>query len=223
MPIRTHHRLNKAIAAMFALLLPAAFGCEKPKLTGVKAEVVDTSIKLDMPEVPKFEIPQPNADGTHSVAEMRLRGNRYLGTEVKVKGHVIWVYDCATAIRTPEMSIEQVNKIVAENPDRCDRPNIYLGDTPDTPADKGVWLVEVPRPPRPDEIKAFSKEDVKVIEDAWQALPPFEIRHQVTATGMWELTSPRGFKNSGGLLVYKGLENKTVPYDPLVGKKGKKK
>lgn len=200
-----------ALASTGLLLLSGVFACEDAELQGAEAEVKETSVKLDLPAVPEFSIPKPNSDGTHSIAEMRLRGNRYLGTEVKVKGHVIWIYDCATAIRTAEMTEEEVKKILTESPERCYRPNVYLGDQPNTPADQGIWLVEVPRAPREDEVKTLDEVTLQDMQAKFDALPKFVEKDQIVATGTWELSSPRGFKNSDGLLVYTTMQNLTTP------------
>ncbi len=203
------------------LLLAGVLACEDPEeLKGAEGEVKETNVKLDMPAVPEFNVPQPNADGSHSVAEMRLRGNRYLGTEVKIKGHVIWIYDCATSIRTPEMSEEDLKKMLTEQPELCHRPNIYLGDKADTPADRGIWLVEVPRAPREDEVKTLDETTLQEMKAAWEALPPFKLGDEIVVSGMWELSSPRGFKNSNGLVVYKSLQNLTTPA-PAPGEQAK--
>lgn len=222
MQIVTAHTVRRwAFASTGLLLLSGVFACEDAELQGAQAEVKETSIKLDLPAVPEFEVPKPNPDGTHSIKEMRLRGNRYLGTEVRVKGYVIWIYDCESAIRTAEMTKEEVKKILTESPERCYRPNIYLGDSPDTPADQGIWLVEVPRPAREDEVKTLDDVTLQEMQAAWEGLPKFAEKDQVIASGMWELSSPRGFKNSDGLLVYKTMENLTNPA-PTPEEEGKK-
>jgi hypothetical protein len=176
-------------------LFLTALGCQGEQLAGVKAEVQETSVKLDLPPVPAFQMPAANPDGTHSVAEMRLR-------EVRVKGHIIWIYDCATAIRTPDMNDKELERLLREEPERCERPNLYLGDAPTTPTDKGIWVVEVPRAPRPDELKTLPKEVLK----EWPEVPKYATGDQVILTGTWAVRSPKGFANSDGLLVYGKLE-----------------
>src|SRR5688572_30157839 len=64
------------------------------ELQGAKAEVSKTDVKLDMPAVPAFDMPQPNPDGSHSVREMRLKGRKLIDTEVQIKGYITWIYDC---------------------------------------------------------------------------------------------------------------------------------
>jgi hypothetical protein len=195
-------RVTGIAGIAFSLALAAAAGCKKDQLQGAKAEVQKTSIKLDLPAVPDFVMPQPNPDGTHSVAEMRLRGNKFLDTEVKVKGHVVWIYDCATAIRTPEMSDKDVAKILEEQPEKCIPPHFYIGDRADTPPDRGIWVVDVPRPTRKDD-KNLPKEMQADMEARWKSLPPFKLGDEVLVTGKWAQESERRFRNSDGLLVYK--------------------
>jgi hypothetical protein len=194
--------MRRVTGIAFSLALVSAAACEKDQLQGAKAEVQKTSIKLDLPAVPDFVMPQPNPDGTHSVAEMRLRGNKFLDTEVKVKGYVVWIYDCATSIRTPEMSDKDVAQLLENQPEKCIPPHFYLGDRPDTPPDRGIWVVDVPRPPRKDD-KNLPKEIQAEMEGRWKALPAFKLGDEVVATGKWAQESERGFRNSDGLLVYK--------------------
>lgn len=193
-------RLVTGIAFSVAVLTGA--GCKKDQLQGAKAEVQKTSIKLDLPAVPDFVMPQPNPDGTHSVAEMRLRGNKFLDTEVKVKGYVVWIYDCATVIRTPEMTDKDVARLLEDSPEKCNPPHFYLGDRPDTPPDRGVWVVDVPRATRKDD-KNLPPEIQAQMQAHWKALPTFKLGDEVVVTGKWAQESERRFRNSDGLLVYK--------------------
>jgi len=195
-------RVTGIAGIALCLAFVAAAGCNKDQLEGAKSEVQKTSIKLDLPAVPDFVMPQPNADGTHSVAEMRLRGNKFLDTELKVKGHVVWIYDCATAIRTPDMSDKDVAKILADQPEKCIPPHFYLGDRADTPPDRGIWVVDVPRPLRKDD-KNLPKEMQAEMESRWKTMPAFKLGDEVLVTGKWAQESERRFRNSDGLLVYK--------------------
>ena len=193
-----------------AVCLLATPACETAELQGAKAEVRDHNIKLDLPAVPAFNLPTPNADGTHPVEEMRLRGKRYLGQSVQVKGYVVWIYDCATAIRTAEMSEKEVKKLIDDDPTQCTRPNFYLGTAANTPVDKGIRVVENPRPPRKDELKA-DREGSKAMQEAYNLVPKFKVGDELVVTGKWATKSPRGFRDSNGLLVFESLVNKAVP------------
>lgn len=189
------------------------FACSSDELEGAKAEVVQTNIKLDLPAVPEFVVPRPNGDGSHPVAEMRLNGKSYLDTEVRIKGTVLWIYDCGTAIRTPEMSEKELKEILATQPERCTRPHFIIGDTADTKIERGVEVVEYPRPIRKDEKSALGDELVAEMEAALAALPPFAVGDEVMVTGQWALRSPKGFHNSEGLLTYGSMENLSNPVE----------
>ena len=196
-------------ALSLSALLIAGAGCGKDEFAGPKAEVPETNIKLDLPAVPEFKMPAPYPDGSHPVAEMRLKGNKFLDTEVRVKGYVIWMYDCGTAIRTPDMTDKELERILSDEPERCNRPNLYLGDKPDDVTDRGIWVVDIPRPPREDEKKVLPKE----VLAEWPEVPEFKVGQEVTVTGKWALKSPEGFANSAGLLVYKSMIDHSVPVE----------
>lgn len=199
--------LRLALAGTTGLLLSGLLGCQSTDLQGAKAEVSETNVALDLPAVPEFQKPSPNPDGTHSVAEMRLEGNKFLDTDVKVKGYILWVYDCATVIRTPEMTDKEVQRILTDEPERCLRPHLVIGDEATTPVDRGIEVVEYPRPLRRDEKRALPDEMVAEMQAALEGLPPFKVGDQVAITGKWALQSPGGFRNSEGLLVYQAMEN----------------
>jgi len=194
-------------ALALSALLIGGTGCPKDEFAGPKAEVPETNIKLDLPAVPEFKMPAPYPDGAHPVAEMRLKGNTFLDTEVRVKGYVIWMYDCATAIRTPDMSDKDLTQMLADEPERCNRPNLYLGDKPDDIPDRGIWVVDIPRHPREDEKKVLPKEMLA----EWPEVPDFKVGQEVTVVGKWTLKSPEGFANSAGLMAYTSMIDHSVP------------
>ena len=86
------------------------------------------------------------ADGAHSVKELRVKGKKLLETDITVKGVITWAYDCPTAIRKPDESDKDLQKRLDEDPTLCERPKFYIGDAKDTPAEKSLWVVDVPRP-----------------------------------------------------------------------------
>jgi hypothetical protein len=190
------------------------FGCSSDELEGAKAEVMETNIKLDLPAVPTFDIPGANPDGSHPVPEMRLNGKSFLDTEVRIQGVVLWIYDCATAIRTPEMTDKDLQTVLETQPERCTRPHFIIGETATTKVERGVEVVEYPRAVRKDEASALGDELVAEMEAALAALPPFKVGDSVMVTGMWQLRSPKGFHNSEGLLTYGSMVNQTTPAAP---------
>ncbi len=188
--------------------------CSNDDLKGAKAEVVETSIKLDLPPVPDFVVPKANADGSHPIAELRLNGKSFLDTEIAATGTVLWIYDCATAIRSPEMTDKDLKNILETEPERCTRPHFIIGEDASSKMERGIQIVEYPRPIRKDEKSALPDEMIAEMEAALEALPEFKVGDKVRVTGTWTLKSPRGFHNSDGLLVYKSMDNLSAPVEP---------
>jgi hypothetical protein len=203
-------------------LVPWVTACQKTELKGAEGEVQEVSYRtVELPQVPEFNEPKPYRDDTHPVREMRLKGNQYLNSSVKVKGYVVWIYDCATAVRTPEMSEEELKKLLKNEPERCDRPNFVVADEANHSPDKGIWVVEAPRPLRDDE-KRLPPDERASREKAWKEMPKFGVGDQVTVTGKWDRSSPRGFHNSDGLLIYESMTAGTAAegQKPSEGKSG---
>ncbi len=194
------------VSCLGLCILPAALGaCKGDQLKGAQAEVQTHKIKVTMPTVPAFEVPKPHPDGSHTVKEMRVQGNRYIKEQISIKGYIVWAYDCATAIRQPNEEDLAVAKRIEENPTLCRRPALYLGDTPDTPVERAAWVVEVPREMSKLEKKNLPKEMV----ETWPAAPPYKVGDEVIATGQWLHASPHGESNTEGLLVYQSFNNVT--------------
>lgn len=198
------------LAITSSLLLSGLFACSSEELKGAEAEVVDTNIKLDLPAVPAFTIPTANPDGSHPVPEMRLNGNSFLDTEIQIQGTILWIYECATAIRTPEMTEDDLKTVLETEPERCTRPHFIIGEA-GAKVERGIQVVEYPRPIRKDEKTAMPKEMIAEMEASLAALPAFKVGDDVTVTGTWALLSPKGFQDSRGLLAYKSMTNASVP------------
>jgi hypothetical protein len=196
-----------AVVPFFGLVGAAA--CSKDPIEGPKAEVKPHGLKLDLPAVPPFDLPPASPDGSHSVKEMRVKGKKFLDQTVTIKGYVTWAYDCIAALRTESMSDKDVQKIIDEDPTKCERPKFYLGDTADTPPEKSIWVVDVPRPPNKLEIERLPKEEIK----GWPSVPPYKVGDEMVITGDWRLASPHSERNSDGLLVYKTLKNVTQNWE----------
>jgi hypothetical protein len=210
---------------LVCLLLPATLGaCEKDKLVGPEAEVRKAEVKIDLPAVPSFELPASAADGSKSVKELRVKGKKLLDTEITVKGVVTWAYDCPTALRQPGMSEADVKKLIDEDPTRCERPRFYIGDDKDTPPEKSLWVVGVPRPYNKLEMERIKKKD-RTLENypdrcepgekdpAKNICPPYQVGDEVEVVGMFKLSSPHSERHSDGLLVYKRMKNITQGWE----------
>lgn len=204
---------NAGVAAAVATLL-ALPSCSNDQFKGPDAEVRSHNVQLDLPAVPGFELPPPT-EGSHSVKELRVKGKKMLNTELTVKGYVTWVYDCPTAVRQPGWTDKQVTSYIEENPEKCQRPKFYLGDTPDTPPEQSLWVVSVPRAPNKYEKQRLSRDQLRF----WPAVPPYKVGDEMVVTGDFRLSSPQSERNTDGLLVYKSLNNvtenwQTPPPDP---------
>jgi hypothetical protein len=224
-------RANGFLTAIALASLAGGAACGSSSGNAPKAEVVETQIKLDLPAPPEFPMPQPLADGSHSVAEMRLRSPKFLDQAVKVTGYVITNYNmnacahevgaklvkeneslCAGKGEFSECSFKVGQKAVTETPNLCNRPHFYLADTPSASLDKAILVSDVPRGIREDE-----KKDQFLVDEFKKKGPPPDLdplmatQTQVAVTGKWQQKSPLGFTNSDGLLVFESI----TPDKPL--------
>ncbi|HEU0033706.1 MAG TPA: hypothetical protein VFQ53_23930 [Kofleriaceae bacterium] len=213
------HRRGLRIVLFSCLVL--AGGCGEDKLKGPEAEVRKSDVKLQIPPVPDFALPAAPGDGSHSVKEMRVKGKKLLDSDITVKGYVTWAYDCATAVREPGMDDKAVQKMIDEDPTKCERPKFYIGDAADTPAEKSMWVVDVPRPYNKLEMERIKKPDrnqpdrcePNEKDPKKNICPPYKVGDQVEVTGTWKLSSPHSERNSDGLLVYKKMKNVTQNWE----------
>lgn len=195
--------------------------CGEDKLKGPEAEVRKSDVKLSIPPVPAFDLPPPNADGSHAVKEMRVKGKKLLETEVTVKGYVTWAYDCPTAVRAPNETDKDVKDKIDKDPTICERAKFYIGDAKDTPAEKSLWIVDVPRPYNKLEMERIKKPDRNAPDRCEpnekdpkkNICPPYAVGDEVEVTGQWKLSSPHSERNSDGLLVYKKMKNVTQNWE----------
>ena len=216
----------------FALLCVAIAACGKDKLQGPEAEVKKSDIKVDVPPVPDFNLPPAPADGAHTVKELRVKGKRLFGTDITVHGFITYAYDCATAIRKPGESDKDVQDRIDSpeivdrttgkmkgDPTLCERAKFYIADSKDTPPEKSLWVVDLPRPYNRQEIKNVEKKNrCPWVDNKCEAneknkdmaiCPPYAVGDEVTITGTFTTSSPHSERNSDGLLVYKKIKNLT--------------
>ncbi len=198
-------RCQLAGTALASVTLAAAFGAcgGGDPIKPPKPQIVETNIQLDLPNAANFDVPDPHPDGTHSVREMRLRSKKFLDSQVEIKGFVTWIYDCAAEIRGPDESEKEARKRIEKDPTLCQRPHFFLGDTPETPSERSIWVVDVPRPLRYDERRTMTRSERAQLPK----VPKIRTGDEVVVTGNWSLQSPGGFTSSYGLLVYTSLDN----------------
>jgi hypothetical protein len=219
--------------SIVTLALAALPACDKDKFHGPESEVKKSDVKLDLPNVPAFDLPPTPSDGSHAVKELRVKGKKLFNTDIQVHGFVTWSYDCATAIRKAGETDQQVQdridspktgpdgKTTIGDPTLCERAKFYIGDTATTPPEKSLWVVDVPRPynrielkntpnktDRTDPLKCEPKEDPKK-----NICGPYAVGDEVVITGTFEASSPHSERNSDGLLVYKKMKNITKNWE----------
>ena len=183
------------------------------------AQVVHAMVKVDLP-IPSFELPPPRADGSHTPRELRVHGGKLLDSKVTVHGFVTFAYDCVKAVRKRGESDRDVKKRIEMDPTLCERPKFYIGDTKTTPADKSLWVVDVPRPYNKLELERISRADRDIPgrcepdekDPAKKICPPYKVGDEVIVTGDFKLSSPHAERNSDGLLVYETMANATAKW-----------
>src|SRR5688572_15916804 len=65
---------------------PDALGLPAPESGSLDASAI-------LPPVPSFELP-PSEPGFTTPHALRVAGTKLLDTDVKVKGYIIWIYNC---------------------------------------------------------------------------------------------------------------------------------
>ncbi|HSR97394.1 MAG TPA: tetratricopeptide repeat protein [Kofleriaceae bacterium] len=197
--------MKYAVVAGLLALSTAAAAAPKPEpddLPGPQPEGVKNLPKIDLPAVPAFDLPATEP-GFHTPRELRVHGKPVLGTEIKVKGYITWIYDCAVAVAAanPKATRAQIEVAIATNPTLCERPKFYLGDAKTTSRDSSAWVVDVPRLPNKQERERLPKDELK----AWPVVPKLALGDYVVVTGTWAIQSPHAEHNTDGLLIYKAL------------------
>jgi len=177
----------------------AAASAQAAPSPGPASEVYSAD-KVDLPAVPDFALASTTGD-VHDVKELRVAGQPLLDTDIKVQGYVIWIYDCIGAIRTPGESKAATQERIDADPTLCERAKLYLGETKTTPPEKGLWIVDFPRPPGKLEKERLPKEKL----DAWPVVPKVKVGDYVTISGHFAVQSPHKERNSDGLLVFASI------------------
>jgi tetratricopeptide (TPR) repeat protein len=178
-------------------------------LPGPQPEIAGETARVDLPAIPAFALPGIEP-GFHGARELHVQGGHLLGTEIKARGYITWIYDCAAqlASQNPGATRKEVAAAIQRDPTLCERAKFLLGDARDTARDASIWVVDVPRPARRAERGARPQSALKGI---WPDVPKLAIGDYVTVTGSWALVSPHAEHNTDGLLVYKALEHLAPP------------
>ncbi|HEX3766409.1 MAG TPA: tetratricopeptide repeat protein [Kofleriaceae bacterium] len=181
-------------------------------LPGPQPEIAGETDKVDLPAVPAFALPAVEP-GFHGPRELRLQGRHLLGTEIKLRGYITWIYDCAAqlASQNPSATRVQIAGAIQRDPTLCERAKFLVGDARDTPRDASIQVVDVPRPARKAERGTRKQSELKGL---WPDVPRLALGDYITVTGNWALVSPHAEHNTDGLLVYKALEHLPPPAAP---------
>ncbi len=197
----------------YVIVLAVAATAHADDLSSPPAEVHTTDVKVDLPPAPSFDLP----DGALTVRRLRVAGKPLLGQRVVLHGIVTFAYDCVKDVRKPSESERAARARIDADPTLCQRPKLYLGDDAKTPADRSVWIVDVPRPYNKLELRVMAKADRTAADrcepgekdPAKLVCPPYQVGDEVIVAGRFDLTSPRNERNSDGLIVYEAMQNIT--------------
>ena len=176
---------------------------EPDDLPPPQPEIARNEPRLALPAVPGFE-PPVTEPGVHRPRELRLLGASLRGSEIRVKGYVTSIYDCAAELArsNPDLSRAALLEAIDRDPRRCDQPRFYLGEVKGAALEASISVVDVPRKPAKPERESLSRAELA----AWPAVPKIAVDDHLIVTGTWALRSPRGEYDSNGLLVYKAVE-----------------
>jgi tetratricopeptide (TPR) repeat protein len=211
--MRSTVRIGRIAGLSLLLLAPAVRAddqLEPDDLPDPRPEIARGESLIDPPAVPDFALPPAEA-GFRRPRELRVRGAAALGREIKVKGYITSIYDCASelAVRHPEASRVDLLLSIDRDPSQCQRPRFTLGDSRDVSPDTSISVVEVPRYPARPEREALSRDELA----QWPAVPRIATGDYVVVAGTWATRSPHNEQNTAGLLVYQSLEL-AVPSEP---------
>jgi hypothetical protein len=110
----------------------------------VPPEVDRAKLAVALPPVPSFELPSV-PEGFRSVKELRVAGDKLVGTQVKVNGVVAWVYDCVSAVGIPGEKKAAVEKRIKKDPALCEKPHFHVGASRDATEPNVITVVELPK------------------------------------------------------------------------------
>jgi len=136
-----------------------------------------SSIKVNLPPSPSFQkehAPETYPDSAYSVYGLRKNAKAVMNKEVRVKGFLTEVYECPPCPKGATCKT-------------CDKPHFFVADRASGPKDEALMVTDYPR------------EDPKTKKKA----KPFEVGTQHYVVGTFATSSPTGFSNSDGLLIYK--------------------
>ena len=211
-------RLALVSLAVLVPAMPTASAAPGRDLPVPAPEHRAPTIPSTLPAAPAFEPPAPNADGTHTVRELRVAGTGLLDHDIAVAGVVTYVPDCVTAVRKPGESVASARARIDADPTLCERPKFFIGDSARDSPDRSLWIVDVPRPYNKLELQMIAKADRTAPDrcepherdPAKRVCPPYRVGDRVIVVGRFALASQHKENNSDGLIVYHAMKNLTA-------------
>jgi tetratricopeptide (TPR) repeat protein len=171
---------------------------------GPALEISGNRARAAVPAVPSFAV--PSWDGIHSPRELRLAGDRLRGRRVTVGGYITWIYDCAAALARRGTTPAETQRRIEADPSQCERPKFYLGDSPTTPLDASLWVVDVPRPPYKLERAQLTADELA----HWPAVPRLAVGAYVEVTGTLALESAHHERSTDGLVIFAAIDTARI-------------
>jgi tetratricopeptide (TPR) repeat protein len=177
---------------MFPALAIAGDAMEPDDLPEPQSEIVRGTAAVELPVVPAFEL-APADPGVHRPRELRVRGRRMLGSEIRVMGYVTWIYDCVNEIWRidPAAKRAQIRQAIENDPTLCSQPKFTLGDSPGSARDASIWIADMPTQLR------------------------LATGDHVVVTGTWTTRSQHAEHDTEGLLVFRSIERAAEPATPV--------
>jgi tetratricopeptide (TPR) repeat protein len=177
---------------------------------GPALEVSGNAGRPALPAVPRFAV--AGWDGVHSPRELLVAGDRMRDRVVTVGGYITWIYDCATALGRAGATRAQIEREIDRDPSQCERPKFTVGQTPTTPFDHSLWVVDVPRPPFAVERAQLSADELA----RWPTVPRLVVGAYVEITGTFAIESSHHERNADGLVIYESIDTAKSAPPPAV-------
>jgi hypothetical protein len=169
-------------------------------------------IKVNLPSTPNFDAatgPLAHPTGELTVYGVRKQMAKYMDKDVRVKGHLIYLYECPPEIRKcneeadakakkerKKASAKGAPPPAAEAPSGgcrpCEQPHFFISDSPNGKLERALLVADYP------------------VKD-WKSGRPKPLTVKVgdtyTITGTFAINSITGFAASNGLLIHKRTED----------------
>jgi hypothetical protein len=169
------------------------------------------SIKVNLPPTPNFDAatgPLTHPTGEYTVYGLRKQMTKLLDKDVRVKGYLLYLYECPPELR--KCNEEQDAKAKREKRKAakgapppaaapaeggcrpCDQPHFFISDSPTGKMERALLVADYP------------------IKD-WKSGKPKPLTAKqgevLTVTGTFAINSMTGFAASNGLIIHKRLED----------------